>query len=110
VPTLKKESSGGWRVEHGPAGLEVTQYEDDPIAVVNEATNEIALTLRRDPYTPVAVLKAFTKMALSLLPEEELPHFRAAGAWIRNTDHKASSVKTFPVLHTFVPGDEPISR
>ena len=107
VPTLKKGSSGGWRVEHGPVGLEVTQYEDDPIAVVNEATNEITLTLRRDPYTPVGVLKAFTKMALSLLPEEELPHFHAAGAWIRNTDHQAGLVKTFPVLHTFVPGDDP---
>jgi hypothetical protein len=107
VPTLKKGSSGGWRVEHGPAGLEVTQYEDDPVAVVNEATNEITFTLRRDPYTPVAVLKAFTKMALSLLPEEELPNFRAAIAWIRNNDHQVGLVNTFPVLHTFVPGDDP---
>ena len=108
VPTLKKGSSGGWRIEHGPAGLEVTQYEDDPVAIVNEAAHEIVLTLRRDPYTPVAVLKAFAKMALSLLPEEELPNFRAAMAWIRNTDHQVGLVaNTFPVLHSFVPGDDP---
>ena len=80
VPTLKEGSSEGWRVEHISDGLEITQGEHDPVVAVNETKNEITITLRRDPYTPVAVLKAFTKMGLSLLPEEELPNFLAAMA------------------------------
>jgi hypothetical protein len=72
-----------------------------------EATNKIDLTLRRDPYTPVAVLKALTKMGLSLLPEGEISNFRGATAWIRNTDHQVGLVKGFPVLHAYVPGDDP---
>jgi hypothetical protein len=109
VPTLKEESRRRWRFEHGSTGISVTQDEGDPIAIVNEATKEITLTVHRDSYTPVAVLKAFTKIALSLLPEEELPNFLAAMAWIRNTNHQVGLVNTFtfPVLYTFVPGNDP---
>jgi hypothetical protein len=107
VPKLKGRQ---WRFEHGSAGIKVMQDESDPIAVVNETSKEITLTVRRDPYTPVAVLKAFAKIALSLLPEKEVPNFRAAMAWIRNTDHKVGLVNTstFPVLYTFVPGNDPL--
>jgi hypothetical protein len=110
VPKLKEESSSRWRFEHDPTGIKITQDETDPIAVVNEVTKEITLTVHRDPYTPVAVLKAFAKMAISLLPEEELPSFHAAIAWIRNSDHQIGLVKTsfFPVLYTFVPGNNPL--
>ncbi|HEY5331555.1 MAG TPA: HNH endonuclease [Acidobacteriaceae bacterium] len=110
VPKLKEESSRQWRFEHGSTGIKITQDEADPIAVVNEATKEITLTVHRDPHTPVAVLKAFAKIAISLLPEEELPNFRAAMAWIRNADHQIGLVKTsfFPALYTFVPGNNPL--
>ncbi|MGA8760605.1 MAG: hypothetical protein WB611_30620 [Stellaceae bacterium] len=106
IPRLKDESRR-WRFDHDSAGIKVTQNESDPIAVVNESAKEITVTVRRDPYTPVAVLKAFTKMALSLLPETEVCNFQAAMTWIRNPDHKADLVKTgtFPVLYTFVPGN-----
>jgi hypothetical protein len=112
VPALKGGSTRPWRFEHDSAGIRVTQDEGDPIAVVNEATEEFTLTVPQDPYTPVAVLKAFTKMALSLLPEEELPNFRRAMSWIRNTDHQVGLVKTssFPVLYTFVPGNDPFEN
>ncbi|MGP0058816.1 MAG: HNH endonuclease [Beijerinckiaceae bacterium] len=112
VPALKGGSSGQWRLEHDSSGIKVTQDESYPIAIVNDATKEIILTVTQDQYTPVAVLKAFTKMALSLLAEEELPSFRAAMAWIRNTNHKVGLVKTsvFPVLYTFVPGTDPFAN
>lgn len=112
VPTLKEESNRQWRLEHGSAGITVTQDDGDPIAVVNEGAKEITVTVRRDPYTPVAVLKAFVKMALSLLPEEELPNFQSAMSWVRNTNHQVGFVKTdsFPVCYTFVPGKDPFEN
>ena len=110
VPKLKEEWNRQWRFEHDSTGIKITQDETDPIAVVNEATKEITITVHRDPHTPVAVLKAFTKMGISLLPEAELPSFGAAMAWIRNADHQIGLVKTsfFPVLYTFVPGNNPL--
>jgi hypothetical protein len=106
IPTLKGPE---WRVEPDSAGFVVSQNESDPIAVVNAAAKLITLTVRRDPYTPVGVLKALTKMALSLLPEVELPNFRHALDWIRNPDHQRGLVKTgaFPTLYTFVPANIP---
>jgi hypothetical protein len=112
VPTLKGQSGRTWRLEHGSDGIQVTQNESDPIAVANDVTREIGLTVSHDQYTPVAVLKSFVKMALSLLPAEELPNFRAALKWIRNPNHQVTLVKQqmFPVLYTFVPGTRPLEH
>ena len=57
--------------------------------------------------TPVAVLKAFVKIGLTLLPPEELPNFRDALPWIRDPDHTKPFVKKSPVFHTFQPGPVP---
>ena len=108
IPALKGNQ---WRFEHDPTtGIAVVQSDDDPIAIPNADQTLITLTVPRDPYTPVAVLKASTKMALSLLPQEELPNFQRALAWIRNPDHQQGLVKVsgWPVLYTFVPGTNPL--
>lgn len=107
IPALKGDQC---RFEHDSDGITVTQSDADPIAVRNPDGKHITLRVRRDRHTPVAVLKAFTKMALSLLPEEELPNFSHALTWIRNPDHQVGLVKVsgFPVLYTFVPGTKPL--
>jgi HNH endonuclease len=112
VPKVKKGSSRGWRLEWRADHeiLEITQSDDDPVAVLDTVAKLITFTLPRDPYIPIAVLKAFTKMGLTLLPGEELPNFRSAMVWIRNPDHNVGLVKEFPVLHTFVPGDRPFRK
>lgn len=110
IPAMKGTH---WRFEHDPtSGITVAQNEGEPIAVPNAAGTEITLTVPREPYTPVAVLKAFTKMAISLLPDEELPNFRRALAWIHNPDHEVGLVKVsgYPVFYTFVPGTSPLTN
>ncbi len=107
VPTIKKGSSGGWRVALGETGFEIKHYEDDPIVELDETAKRLTIRLRRDPYTPVAGLKAFVKMGLSLIPESELPNFQAALSWIKNPDHQIGLVAKFPVLYAFVPGPTP---
>tara|TARA_R110002110_G_scaffold98919_4_gene253023 strand:- start:5784 stop:6746 length:963 start_codon:yes stop_codon:yes gene_type:complete len=107
VPTIKKGSSGGWRVEYGETGFEIKHYEDDPIVELDEEAKKLTITLRRDPYTPVAVLKAFVKIGLSLIPESEVPNFGTALSWIRTEDHQIGLVSGFPVLYAFVPGPKP---
>ena len=106
VPTLRKGSSGGWRIEAGPAGLEIREYEGDRIVAVDEVAKTVTFRLSRDPYTPVGVLKAFVKIALTLLPDEEVCHFQHAFQWIKEKDH-AKSRWEFPIYRTFQPGPFP---
>lgn len=100
---IKKGSSGGWRIKAGPTGFTVDIEEADPVLEVDENAKTVTFRLRRDPYTPVAVLKAFVKTGLTLLPEEEIVHFRAALRWISDPDHSRLPWK-FPVFYTFQPG------
>lgn len=108
VPSLKKGGSQpGWRVDYKPTGFVVKQYEDDPFMVVDEVNKKVRFELKRDAYTPVAVLKAFVKIGLTVLPPNELPSFREAMAWIREPDHSKGLVDEFPLFRSFQPGPMP---
>lgn len=93
---------------HGDSKAAPCQFEDDPLVAVDLHTREIMLQLRRDAHTPLAVLKAFVKMGLSVLPDSEMPNFAQAVAWIRKRDHLDGFA--FPVIHTFAPGLMPNDR
>lgn len=108
VPTIKKGGSApGWRIEYGSSGFQITAYEDDPFFEINEASKTITFKLRRDPHTPVAVLKAFMKIGLTLMPEEEVGNFRHLMAWVRARDHSITFADQCPVLYAFQPGPMP---
>ena len=104
VPTLKKGSNGGWRIEYGDRGFQISSYEDDPIYSIDETARKITFTLKRDPYTPVAVLKAFMKIGLTLLPENEIANFPHGMRWICDPDHGRQFAEDFPLIYTFRPG------
>ena len=114
IPTLKKEGTGGWRIEYDDSsGFNITRYEDTPdFLVINEETLEVTFQFRRDVHTPVAVLKAFVKMGLTLLPEAEVQNFSHAVKWIKNPDHNKGlvAVSTFPVIYSFIPGPMPFDK
>ncbi|HKM70415.1 MAG TPA: DUF2934 domain-containing protein [Stellaceae bacterium] len=109
VPTLAKAGSMGWRIQFDDSRFTIKQYEDDPIFTADEEAKIVTFQLQRDVYTPVAVLKAFVKMGLSVMPDEEMPNFAAALNWIRRPDHQVSLVSEseFPILYSFVPGPMP---
>ena len=110
VPSIKKSGSGqgqGWRIDGGANGLHFKDYESKPHFEIDEERKQLKFELTRNVYTPVAVLKAFVKIGLTLLPPEELPNFRDALPWIRDPDHTKPFVKESPVFHTFQPGSVP---
>lgn len=108
VPTLKKGGDKpGWRIEYDQSRLNITSYEDDPICEVDEENKQVTFKLRRDSYTPVAVLKAFMKIGLTLLPENEIGNFSGLMAWVREADHSKSYLNTCPVIYAFQPGPMP---
>jgi len=108
VPTLKKGGDGkGWRIEYGVAGFNISSYEDDPLYQIDEANRRITFQLKRDSYTPVAVLKAFMKIGLTLLPDEEIENFPHLMNWVKSTDHSRRFADQCPVIRSFHPGPMP---
>ncbi len=103
VPTIR-EASGSLRFEGRYNGLAVYHGRDDPRVSVDEINNEITFTFQRDPYTPTAVMKAFVKIGLSILPEIEIPNFTPAFKWISQADHTLEAPFNWPINHTFLPG------
>ena len=108
VPKLKESASDtGWRIEFRQNKFQIKQYEDNPFCKVDPHRKRVTLKLKRDVYTPVAVLKAFVKIGLTLLPEEEVSNFREALEWIREPNHEKVLVRKFPIFRTFRPGPLP---
>jgi len=108
VPTLKRGGDKpGWRIEYDQSRLNITAYEDDPIYEVDEEKKTVTFKLRRDSYTPVAVLKAFMKIGITLLPDDEVPNFSGLMAWIRESDHSKLYLNKCPVIYAFQPGPMP---
>ncbi len=105
VPSIKKLGPGQpWRIDYDDDGLHFKEYESDPHFEVDIEKRQVRFDLTRDVYTPVAVLKAFVKIGLTLLPPEELPNFKESLSWICEQDHTKSWVSKYPVFHTFHPG------
>ena len=108
VPTIKRNGDGiGWRVEYNITGFHIKEYENDSIVTIDEENRRIKILLYRDPYIPVAVYKAFVRIGLTLLPEEELFNFKEALFWIRNPDHTQIIMETCGLFQTFIPGPLP---
>ncbi|WP_439890042.1 HNH endonuclease [Ralstonia sp. 25C] len=110
IPTLKGSGDSSWRMEWSNNQFSVTagNDENDMPFKASDDMRTLTFELKRDPHTPIAVLKAFVKMALTIIPDEELPNFREALAWIKNPLHREEIPLLAPVLTTFTPGPQPI--
>ena len=109
VPSLKQHGSveHPWRVDVENGVFRFTEYEDDPLVKVVHEGNRIELVVTRDAYTPIAVMKAFVRIGLTLVPESELPNFPDTLDWIRETDHGHRGPLRMPAAVTFRPGPMP---
>lgn len=104
VPTLKSDDDG-WRIEWDrDRQFNVNHARGDTVFTVSETEKRVTFLLRRDPHVPIAVLKAFVKMGLSVVPEAELSNFARALQWIRNPKHRMEFDLLAPVHRSFIPG------
>lgn len=110
IPTLKKGSSGGWRVEVKGGRLEIHSYEDEPIFDLDEVNKKLTLTVTVGSYTPVAVYKAFVRIGLTLMPDSELGAFGTTLAWIRDPNHSNGLIHGATICHTRQNGPMPPDR
>ncbi|MGG4091495.1 hypothetical protein [Paenibacillus lautus] len=99
-PTLKQ---GGSEIRDENGQMFIRDQVDEPI-MDWVGDNELKITVKAKPYTPVAVYKAFTKMALTLMPEDELIHFKETLKWIQEQDHSARKVPQLIAFSSFISG------
>ena len=109
VPSLKQHGpvERPWRVDVENGVFRITEYEDNPLVKFVRAGNRIELVVTGDAYTPIAVMKAFVRIGLTLVPEAELPNFPDALDWIRETDHGRRGPLHIPASVTFRRGPMP---
>ena len=107
VPALKREGPAGWRIELKQDGFVFQQHADNPVVNVDETNDRLTIEVPIDRHVPIAVFKAFVKMALSLLPGAEVEDFKWI-QWLQETVHTRPFHPDIARLYyTFTPGPRP---
>ncbi|SCX34513.1 HNH endonuclease [Agrobacterium rosae] len=103
---VEERGGRGWKIRSHPTeGLKISAYEDNQIFEVDEDAKTVKLRIPVEPYIPLAVLKAFWKIALTLMPEDELVYFSDVRKWVRQKQHTA--IGKITINQVFQPGPMP---
>lgn len=83
-----------------PGNLNITAEEGQVSVYVDEKNKLLNITSVIDPYTPLAVLKCFCKMAISLVPEENFEDYLNVAHWVREPDHNIHFGSIYPNVYS----------
>lgn len=87
------------RIDIKNGQLTITTTVGNPAILFDDNKKILKLNLDKAPYIPVAVYKALCKIALSIMPEEEVDNFKLTFKWIAEKKHKncytSNSLKSF---------------
>jgi len=108
VPSYKTKH-GNSRIDFGPEGLKVQERYDDKIFEIDKDNKKLVIKTHKQPYVPMGVFKCLVKMAIAIMPEEEVTNFGETIQWILEEEHSDKSFKYSPMvaLYTFMPGPSP---
>lgn len=68
--------------------------------------NTLRINIKRQPYVPINVYKALVKMALTVMPEEEIENFVDTIKWLQNDKKSVEDCFGQTVISRFFPGIE----
>jgi hypothetical protein len=87
IPAFKtRDKSARIDVKDGRRDLLVTDRGASPLFVDDPGKRTLTGALQTQPYIPILVYKCLVKMALAIMPEEELPNFSHTLAWLSERD------------------------
>lgn len=86
-PSIKRD---GWRIDATENGIVVEMFTTHQIAQIDEENKTTYLPLPRDAFVPVMVYKAFVRMAMSMLPRDQLSDFQDVLTWLKTEDPTVS--------------------
>lgn len=87
--------------------IEIKERIGSVITSFDEESNTITIRFEIEPYIPAAVFKTLAKMAISVMPEDELSNFKNLKMWLLNMDHSKQLLKPLIAIETFIPGPRP---
>jgi hypothetical protein len=107
VPKYKSVKS---RIERNGDQIEIKEFVSDKLTTLDQTNNTVDMALTVKSYVPIGLYKCLTKMALSIMPEAELPFHRDDLDWIRTKEHalNVDCFKNHRVYLFFVPGAVPV--
>lgn len=116
IPTLVSENGKSKRkarmkIEGGT--LHLSHDAGDASLVEDEKEKTLTYSYAEQPYHPLGVYKALCKSAFTLLPNDELRHFRELGDWLLEKDLTTKQVysKGSHICYTsFVPAFRPFPQ
>lgn len=105
VPEYKDHNNQG-RVFTKNNRINVVVSEENSVFKIDNEKKEVTVISKKDTYIPIAVYKCFVKMALSVLPDDEIKHVHWAIEWINEENHKESKFEFKPLmlLNAYTPG------
>ena len=104
VPTIKHGPNGEWRIDGAPTGLNINIDATEGFYERDDAAKTLTFHLRRAPYRPAMIVQAMVKIALSIIPDEEISNFQHVLNWIRPDVPATGLASHTPFLHNFIGG------
>jgi hypothetical protein len=114
-PTLVGTGRGPVRMKAECDGLHLSHDAGAPGFIEDPINKTLALTYDIQPHRPLGAYKALCKSAFTLLPDDEVTHFRELKSWLLQSDLTTCQVYSSgshfcysTVLPTFKPFKQPI--
>lgn len=110
IPKLDPKGKD-WKILVDDEGLKVHTTQENPVFEFDKEKNKLKFEIEIPTYTPLAVLKTFYKMALCVMPEDEIHDFQEIISWVKDASHDyfAAGIST-SVFLTSLPGPRPFPR
>jgi len=106
VPSYKPNSQQESRIDLGSSAVNIKSVQgDEPIVHLDEEKKTITYQGRRS-YVPQMIYKCLTKMAMTIMPENELTNFPATLEWLQGN---LKYNKSLMVRFRYYPGIKPLS-
>lgn len=106
VPSYKPDSKSFSRIDVKGEFITKMKEDEDPIAVIDETKNIIHYKGKRT-YVPIMVYKCLLKMALTIIPEKELPYVKNAMDFLMG---RVNFKCKLPVIYRQYSGPQPFGR
>ena len=108
VPSFKTSQKKS-RIDIETTHVNLEDHEGDTITTLDEENKTITIKAKRATYTPIAIYKCLTKMAITIMPEIELQKFKNTIDWLNEKYHEKSpfDLKSLFTLFSVTPGINP---
>jgi hypothetical protein len=104
IPTVKQGPNGIWRIDASSTGLTVNIDAEEGFYERDELTKTLTFHLRRAPYRPAMIVQTMVKIALSIMPDNEMANFQCILEWIRPDTPALALAAPTPFIHNFIGG------